>query len=87
MTAGKYEGTSTASVVNDGLDASGGPDELAVRVAELLGLDSLMVAEAMAQAHEELYAVEGGIGDNGSGWDMEGGEDLGKRSAGPDTGG
>ena len=137
--------TSTVSVVSDGLDASGEPDELAVRVAELLrtdsqatfdamvqadavaapnpgrsgegseggqdadsmsvvdggpsyleygnrvgailGVDGERAAHAIAQEYEELYAVERGIGDNGSGWDSKGKEVQGKRSAGPDAGG
>ena len=135
--------TSTASIVNDDVDAVGEPDELSVRVAEILGtdpqathdamveadrldpgplpadgnadagdadsasehaegmsyaeygnrvgailgLDGLRVAEAIAQAYQELYGVERDIRDTGSGRDAEGKEDPAKRLAQPDSDG
>ena len=39
--------TSTASFVNDEVDAAGDPDELAVRVAEILGTDPQATYDAM----------------------------------------
>ena len=135
--------TSTTSVVNDDANAAGEPDELSVRVAEILGadpqathdamveadrldpgplhadgnadagdadsvsehaegmsyaeygnqvgavlgVDGLRVAEAIAQAYEELYGVERDIRDTGSGRDAEGKEDPAKRLAQPDSDG
>ncbi len=133
--------TSTASIVNDEVDAAGEPDGLAVRVAELLGtdpkathdamvqadagvepnpdrsnegnegnrdtdsmsveaegpsyleygnrigailgVDGERVARAIAQAYEELYAVERDIRDKGSGRDVEGKYDSDKHPSGP----
>ncbi len=57
------------------------------RIGAILGVDGESVARAVAQAYEELYAVERDIRDNGSGRDAEGTEDPGKHSAEPDTGG
>lgn len=57
------------------------------RVGAILGLDGQTVAEAIAKAYEELYAVECGISDDGSGWDREGKERSDKHSAEPDTDG
>ena len=136
--------TSTASFVNDEVEAAGDPDELAVRVAEILGtdpqatydamirvdaevepnpdragedseagqdadsmsvevegssymeygerigaildLDGEIVARAIAQAYEELYAVERDIWDNGSGRDAEVKYESDKHPAEPDAG-
>ena len=44
--------TSTAYIVNDDVDAEGEPDELAVRVAEILGTDPQATYDAMVQADE-----------------------------------
>ncbi len=136
--------TSAASFVNDEGDAAGAPDQLAVRVAEILGtdpqatydamvradaevepspgrpgegseagqdadsisvevegssymeygervgaildLDGGTVARAIAQAYEELYAVERDIWDNGSGRDAEDKYESDKHPAEPDAG-
>ena len=130
--------TSTASIVNNEVDAAGKPDDLAVRVAELLGkapqstydamvqadaavepnpdrseegnegadsmsveaegssyleygnrigailgVDGERVAHAIAQAYEELYAVERDIRDKGSGRDVEGKYESDKHPAEP----
>ena len=132
---------STTSVVNDDVEAAGEPDELSVRVAEILGTDTQAtydamvqadaaaeptpgrsgegnesdqdadsmsveaegrsyleygnrigailgvdgetVARAIAQAYEELYAVERDIRDTGSGRDKEGKYDSDKHPAQP----
>ena len=46
--------------------------EYGERVGAILGVDGETVARAIAQAYEELYAVERDIHDNGSGRDKEG---------------
>ncbi len=43
--------TSTVSIVNDDADAAGEPDELSVRVAELLGTDPQGTHDAMVEAY------------------------------------
>ncbi len=130
--------TSIASIVNDDVDASGEPDDLSVRVAEILGIDTQAahdamvqadqvelgslhtdghadtgdadsmsmeakglsyleygnrigailgmdeerIARAIAQAYEELYAIERDIRDNGSGRDAESKYESDKHPAG-----
>ena len=56
------------------------------RIGAILGVDGERVARAIAQAYEELYAVERDIRDNGSGRDKEGKYDSGKHPAGPADG-
>lgn len=46
--------------------------EYGSRIGAILGVDGETVARAIAQAYEELYAVERDIHDNGSGRDKEG---------------
>ena len=53
------------------------------RIGAILGVDGERVARAIAQAYEELYAVERNIRDNGSGRDKEGNYDSGKHPAEP----
>ena len=57
------------------------------RVGAILGVEGLRVAEAIAQAYEELYGVERDIWDTGSGRDAEGKEDPAKSLAQPDSDG
>ena len=133
--------TSIASIVNDDVDASAEPDDLSVRVAEILGIDTQAahdamvqadtavepnpdlsgegnetdqdvdsmsveaeglsyleygnrigvilgldgerIAQAIAQAYEELYAIERDIRDTGSGRDAESKYESDKQSAEP----
>ena len=42
------------------------------RIGAILGVDGERIARAIAQAYEELYAIERDISDNGSGRDKEG---------------
>ena len=60
--------------------------EYGERVGAILGLDGETVARAIAQAYEELYAVERDIWDNGSGRDAEGKYDSDKHPAGSAAG-
>ena len=53
------------------------------RIGEILGLDGEKVARAIAQAYQELYAIERDIWDNGSGRDAEGKYDSDKNPAEP----
>ena len=53
------------------------------RVGAILGVDGERVARAIAQAYEELYAVERDIRDTGSGRDKEGKEKPDKLHIGP----
>ena len=53
------------------------------RIGAILGVDGETVARAIAQAYEELYAVERDIRDNGSGRDKEGKYDSDKPPAEP----
>ena len=53
------------------------------KVGAILDVDGLRVAHAIAQAYEELYAVERDIWDNGSGRDAEGKDESGKHHAEP----
>ena len=53
------------------------------RIGAILGVDGEKVARAIAQAYEELYAVERAIHDNGSGRDKEGKYDSDKHPAEP----
>ncbi len=55
--------------------------EYGERVGAILGVDGETVARAIAQAYEELYAVERDIRDNGSGQDKEGKYDSDKQPA------
>ena len=55
--------------------------EYGERVGAILDLDGERVARAIAQAYEELYAVERDIHDNGSGRDKEGKYDSDKQPA------
>lgn len=83
----------------DGLDPEQGADSAEVmaeapsfraygdRMGAIMGLDGQDVAAAIAQAHEELYAVERGIDDTGSGWDLEDKERPDKHDAGSDSDG
>ena len=57
------------------------------RVGAILSVDGLRIAEAIAQAYEELYGVERDIWDTGSGRDAEGKEDPSKSLAQPDSDG
>ena len=52
------------------------------RIGTILGVDDEKVARSIAQAYEELYAVERAIHDNGSGRDKEGKYDSDKHPAG-----
>ena len=45
--------------------------EYGERIGAILGVNGESVARAIAQAYQELYAVEREIWDNGSGRDME----------------
>ena len=60
--------------------------EYGERVGAILGVDGERVARAIAQAYEELYAVERDIRDNGSGRDKEGKYDSGKHPSEPAAG-
>ena len=60
--------------------------EYGERVGAILGVDGERVARAIAQAYEELYAVERDIWDNGSGRDAEGRYDSDKHPAEPAAG-
>ena len=60
--------------------------EYGERVGAVLGLDGETVARAIAQAYEELYAVERDIWDNRSGRDAEGKYDSDKHPAGSPAG-
>ena len=53
------------------------------RVGAILGVDGERVARAIAQAYEELYAIERDISDNGSGRDKEGKYESDKLQAVP----
>ena len=57
--------------------------EYGTRIGAILGVDGERVARAIAQAYEELYAVERDIRDNGSGRDKEGKYDSDKHPAKP----
>ena len=61
--------------------------EYGERIGTILGVDGLRVAQAIARAYEELYAVERDIRDNGSGRDRAGKYDSDKHPAVPDTDG
>ena len=52
------------------------------RIGAILGVDGETVARAIAQAYEELYAVERDISDKGSGRDAEGKYEADKHPAG-----
>ena len=56
------------------------------KIGAILGVDGLRAAHAIAQAYEELYAVERDIWDNGSGRDKEGKYDSDKHPAEPAAG-
>ena len=56
------------------------------RIGAILGVDGESVARAIAQAYEELYAVERDIRDNGSGRDKEGKYESDKNPAEPAAG-
>ena len=56
------------------------------RVGAILGVDGERAARAIAQAYEEIYAVERDIRDNGSGRDAEGKYDSDKHPAEPADG-
>lgn len=56
------------------------------RIGAILGVDGLRVAQAIAQAYEELYAVERDIYYNESGRDTEGKYESDKHPAEPDAG-
>ena len=75
----------------DSMSVEGGGSsylEYGNRVGAILGLDGRTVAEAIAQAYEELYAVQRDILDKGSGQDAEGKYEADKNpDEGPDTGG
>ena len=51
------------------------------RIGAILGVDGEIVARAIAQAYEELYAVERDIRDNGSGRDKDGKYESDKQPA------
>ena len=53
------------------------------RIGAILGVDGERVARAIAQAYEEIYAVERDIRDNGSGRDKEGKYESDKQPAAP----
>ena len=53
------------------------------RIGAILGVDGGRVARAIAQAYEEIYAVERDIRDKGSGRDVEGKYDSDKHPSGP----
>ena len=53
------------------------------RIGAILGVDGERVARAIAQAYEEIYAVERDIRDNGSGRDKEGKYESDKHPAAP----
>ena len=59
--------------------------EYGERVGAILGVDGERVARAIAQAYEELYAIERDIHDNGSGWDKAGKYDSDKHPSEPAT--
>ena len=56
------------------------------KIGAILGVDGLRVARAIAQAYEELYAVERDIRDTGSGRDKEGKYDSDKHPSEPADG-
>ncbi len=68
----------SASVEAEGMSYA----EYGDRIGAILGVDGERVARAIAQAYEELYAIERDIWDNGSGRDAEGKYESGKHPAG-----
>ena len=57
--------------------------EYGEKIGAILDVDGLLVANAIAQAYEELYGVERDIWDNGSGRDKESKEESDKHLADP----
>ena len=73
------EDTDSMSVHSEGMSYM----EYGNRIGEILGLDGEIVARAIAQAYQELYAIERDIWDNRSGRDAEGKYDSDKHPAEP----
>ena len=76
---GQVEAADAASVEAEGPSSL----EYGNRIGTILGVDGEIVARAIAQAYEELYAVERAIHDNGSGRDKAGKYDSDKHPAEP----